>query len=106
MVGAVSLGDLVRHLCLRAGLPRDRIDVSGLWGADEGYAITALEIPRASLTTLSRHFGFDAAETEGVIRFIVRGRAAIATFAPDDPMAACERDRRLDRRDRRRHLRS
>jgi hypothetical protein len=44
-----------------------RIDVTGLWGAVEGYAITALESPRASITTLSRHFGFDAVETEGVI---------------------------------------
>ena len=51
-----------------------RIDVTGLWGAVEGYAIGALESPRASITTLSRHFGFDAVETEGVIRFVMRGR--------------------------------
>ena len=86
-LGAVSLAALVRHLCLRAGLPEDRIDVTGLWGAVEGYAITALESPRASITTLSRHFGFDAVETEGVIRFIMRGRAAVATLAPDDLVA-------------------
>ena len=65
----------MRHLCLRAGLPESRIDVTGLWGAVEGYAIGALESPRASITTLARHFGFDAVETEGVIRFIMRGRA-------------------------------
>ena len=57
----------------RAGLVESRIDVSGLWGAVEGYAITALESPRASITRLSRHFGFDAVETEGVIRFVMRG---------------------------------
>ena len=72
-LGAVSLAALVRHLCLRAGLPEARIDVTGLWGAVEGYAIGALESPRASITTLSRHFGFDAVETEGVIRFVMRG---------------------------------
>ena len=86
-LGAVSLAALVRHLCLRAGLPANLIDVTGLWGAVEGYAITALESPRASITTLSRHFGFDAVETEGVIRFIMRGRAAVATLAPDDLVA-------------------
>ena len=32
-LGAVSLAALVRHLCLRAGMPDARIDVSGLWGA-------------------------------------------------------------------------
>jgi GTA TIM-barrel-like domain/Putative phage tail protein len=91
-LGAVSLAALVRHLCLRAVLPESRIDVSGLWGAVEGYAITALESPRASITTLSRHFGFDAVETEGVIRFIMRGRASVATLGPDDLVAAREGD--------------
>ncbi|MGQ3673973.1 baseplate multidomain protein megatron [Xanthobacter sp. TB0139] len=91
-LGAVSLAALVRHLCQRAGLPEDRIDVTGLWGAVEGYAIGALESPRASITTLSRHFGFDAVETEGVIRFVMRGRAAVASVAPDDLVAAREGD--------------
>jgi hypothetical protein len=91
-LGAVSLAALVRHLCLRAGLPEDRIDVTGLWGAVEGYAITALESPRASITTLSRHFGLDAVETEGVIRFVMRGRASVATLGPDDLVASREGD--------------
>jgi len=86
-LGAVSLAALVRHLCLRAGLPEALIDVSGLWGAVEGYVITALESPRASIAPLARHFGFDAVETEGVIRFMMRGRAAVATVMPDDLIA-------------------
>ena len=69
-----------------------RIDVTGLWGAVEGYAIGALESPRASITTLSRHFGFDAVETEGVIRFVMRGRAAVASLTHDDLVAAREGD--------------
>ena len=48
--------------------------------------------PRASITTLSRHFGFDAVETEGVIRFVMRGRASVATLAPDGLVAAREGD--------------
>ncbi|KQY13172.1 baseplate megatron protein TIM-barrel domain-containing protein [Rhizobium sp. Root482] len=91
-LGAVSLAALVRHLCLRAGMPEERIDVSGLWGAIEGYAIGALESPRASITTLSRHFGFDAVETQGVIRFMMRGRAAVASVTADDVVAAREGD--------------
>ncbi|MCC5963609.1 MAG: glycoside hydrolase/phage tail family protein, partial [Rhodobacteraceae bacterium] len=87
-LGAVSLAALVRHLCLRAGMPEDRIDVSGLWGAVEGYVIGALESPRASITTLARHFGFDAVETGGVIRFAMRGRAAVAELGVDDLVAA------------------
>ncbi|MCX7298867.1 MAG: glycoside hydrolase TIM-barrel-like domain-containing protein [Rhodobacterales bacterium] len=86
-LGAVSLAALVRHLCQRAGLPEDQIDVSGLWGAVEGYVISALESPRTSISMLARHFGFDAIETEGRIRFVMRGRAAAVTLAHDDLVA-------------------
>jgi hypothetical protein len=86
----VSLAALVRHLCQRAGLAESLIDVSGLWGAVEGYVISALESPRASISTLARHFGFDAIETEGVIRFVMRGRASVATLALDDLVASRE----------------
>jgi hypothetical protein len=91
-LGAVSLAALVRHLCLRAGMPEAQIDISGLWGAVEGYVITALESPRASIAPLARHFGFDAVETEGVIRFMMRGRGAVTTIAPDDLVAARDGD--------------
>jgi hypothetical protein len=80
---AASLAALVRHLCLRAGMPERRIDVSGLWGAVEGYAIGALESPRASITTHARHFGFDAVKRAGVIRFTMRGRAPVVGVAPE-----------------------
>ena len=86
-LGAVSLAALVRHLCLRAGMPESLFDVSGLWGAVEGYVISALEAPRASISTLARHFGFDAVESEGRIRFLMRGRVATATIMPDDMVA-------------------
>jgi len=66
------------------------IDVTSLRGAVEGYAITALEAPRSSISTLARHFGFDAIETEGMIRFILRGRASIVTLAHDDLVASRE----------------
>ena len=89
-LGAVSLAALVRHLCLRAGLPEALIDVSGLWGAAEGYAITALEAPRSSISTLARHFGFDAIETEGMIRFAMRGRASSITLIHDHLVASRE----------------
>ncbi len=91
-LGAVSLAALVRQLCLRAGLPEEQIDVSGLWGAVEGYVVSALETPRASVSTLARHFGFDAVESEGVIRFIMRGRATVASVSPDALVAAREGD--------------
>ncbi|WP_347268795.1 glycoside hydrolase TIM-barrel-like domain-containing protein [Paracoccus sp. (in: a-proteobacteria)] len=90
-LGAVSLAALVRDLCLRAGMPSAWIDVSGLTGAADGYVISALESPRTSITMLARHFGFDAVESEGRIRFVMRGRAPVATVALDG-MAAGRSD--------------
>ena len=77
----------MRHLCLRAGLEESLIDVSCLWGAVEGYVISALEAPRTSISTLARHFGFDAVESEGRVRFLMRGRVATTTITPDNMVA-------------------
>jgi hypothetical protein len=86
-LGAVSLAALVRTLCTRAGLSAARIDVSGLWGAVEGYVISALESPRTSIDVLARHFGFDAVESEGKLRFVMRGRAPVLSITPDGMVA-------------------
>ena len=80
-LGSVSLAALVRDLCLRAGLATAQIDAAALVGAVEGYVIGGLEAPRASIATLALHFGFDAVESQGVIRFLPRGRGRVATVA-------------------------
>ena len=53
-----------------------------------GFVITALESPRASISVLARHFGFDAAESGGVIRFVARGQKAVSVISPDDMVAS------------------
>ncbi|OUS03950.1 hypothetical protein A9Q96_16675 [Rhodobacterales bacterium 52_120_T64] len=87
-LGAVGLGALVRELCLRAGLQDNLVDVSELSDVVPGFVIAALESPRASISGLARHFGFDAVESGGVIRFVSRGQRAISIIAPDDMVAA------------------
>ncbi len=86
-LGSAGLPALVRALCRRAGLEDALIDVSGLWGAVEGFAVPQVESPRASIAQLGRAFGFDAVETGGVIRFVMRGRAPAARVALDDSAA-------------------
>jgi Gene Transfer Agent (GTA)-like protein/putative tail protein len=85
--GSISLGALVRELCGRAGLNAALIDVSELADIVQGFVITALESPRASISVLARHFGFDAVESGGVIRFVMRGQRPVATIEPDDMVA-------------------
>lgn len=86
-LGAVGLGALVRELCRRAGLEDSLIDVSALSDTVPGFVISALESPRASISVLARHFGFDAVESDGVIRFAPRGQQAVSTIYPDDMVA-------------------
>jgi hypothetical protein len=75
---------LVRELCRRAGLADNLIDVTALSDTVPGFVISALESPRASISVLARHFGFDAVESDGVIRFVTRGQQAASVIAPDE----------------------
>ncbi|WP_028714363.1 glycoside hydrolase TIM-barrel-like domain-containing protein [Paracoccus sp. J55] len=83
-LGAVSLRALVRKLCRDAGLSDSQIDVSGLRGAIEGYAIGSVESPKTSIAMLARHFGFDACESGGSVRFVSRGQAPAGEVTLDD----------------------
>jgi len=83
-LGSVGLGALVRDLCRQAGLQDSEIDVSEMWGSVEGYTINALESARASITMLAEHFGFDAVEIAGKIKFTMRDKARVAVLTLDD----------------------
>jgi len=72
-LGAVALSDLVAALCEDAGFTR--YDVSGLDGIVTGYAVTDTMAPRDAITPLAAAFAFDAVESQGVLRFVMRGRA-------------------------------
>jgi hypothetical protein len=83
-IGSGGLAGLVRQLAAGSGLDAALIDATDLAGAVEGHVLTAIESPRASISVLARHFGFDAVESEGQIRFVMRGRAPAAVLTPDD----------------------
>ncbi|GEK67861.1 hypothetical protein PDE01_13810 [Paracoccus denitrificans] len=83
-LGSVSLRALVRALCKEAGLADSQFDVTGLHDAVEGYCITSIESPKSSIAMLARHFGFDACETGGLIRFVSRGRAPAGSVTTAD----------------------
>ncbi len=71
-LGAVALGDLVGALCEDAGF--GAYDVEGLDGIVTGYAVTDTMAPRDAITPLATAAFFDAAESQGVLRFAMRGR--------------------------------
>lgn len=87
-LGSASLRALVRELCARGGMPASDIDVEALHGAVEGYTITALESARASISISATHFGFDATESVGTIKFQPRGQAPVKSFTLAELLAA------------------
>ncbi|MEQ8267654.1 MAG: glycoside hydrolase/phage tail family protein [Parvibaculum sp.] len=66
-MGAASLPALVRALMADSGF--EEADASGLHGAVEGFVIDRIMSPRAALEPLMMARFFDAAESEGAIRF-------------------------------------
>ncbi|OJT96584.1 MAG: hypothetical protein BGN82_06215, partial [Alphaproteobacteria bacterium 65-7] len=91
-LGAVALADLVAALCADCGFAE--YDVSGLDGVVTGYAVTEPMSVRDALQPLAAAFFFDAVESGGVIRFVMRGRAALAA-ADEDDLALPERQARF-----------
>jgi GTA TIM-barrel-like domain/Putative phage tail protein len=71
-LGAVELADLVAHLCADADFAD--YDVSGLAGLVTGFAVTDTMSPRDAIAPLGLAYFFDAAESQGLIRFVMRGR--------------------------------
>ncbi|HVT24435.1 MAG TPA: glycoside hydrolase/phage tail family protein [Rhizomicrobium sp.] len=81
-LGAVQLSDLVTELCTDAGFAD--CDVSGLSGLVTGYAVTDTMSPRDALAPLGLAYGFDAVESEGKIKFVMRGRPTTSEISQND----------------------
>jgi hypothetical protein len=81
-LGSVLLGDLVTQLCADADF--SAIDVSNLAGIVTGYAVTDTMSPRDALSPLAVAFQFDAVESEGEIKFVMRGRPTAPALGEGD----------------------
>jgi hypothetical protein len=89
-VGLADLAALVASRCQRVGFTA--YDVIALVGIVTGYIRDRPMSPRAEIELLMNAFAFDAVESEGVIRFLPRGRSAVANYEPDDCVLADGRD--------------
>ena len=79
--GTSSLGAIVADLCARAGLSANAIDVSALGDQVDGFVIKRQDTARALIETLMSSYFFDAAETDGTLKFIPRGNASAQSIA-------------------------
>jgi hypothetical protein len=81
-LGAVQLADLVTALCADADFAD--IDVSSLSGLVTGFAVTDTMSPRDAIAPLGVAYQFDGVESEGVIRFVARGRPSATSYDEGD----------------------
>ncbi|MBF0562137.1 MAG: hypothetical protein HQL37_08975, partial [Alphaproteobacteria bacterium] len=71
------------------GLTPDQLDVSSLAGTPVlGYVIGTRSTARACIEQLMQAFSFDAVESGGLLRFVVRGQAACLNLGTED--LACD----------------
>lgn len=82
--GLVSLADVVAAECELGGLSASQYDVSGLSGYVEGFNVARPMSPRDALESLRAAYFFDAAESDGQVKFVMRGGAVAASIAEAD----------------------
>jgi len=81
-LGAVQLADLTAALCADANF--SDFDVSNLNGLVTGFAVTDTMSVRDALAPLSVAYFFDGVESEGLVKFVMRGRPSAAPFSETD----------------------
>ena len=81
-LGAVALADLVSGLCEDASF--DDADVSNLSGIVTGFAVTDTMSPRDAIAPLGLAYHFDGVESQGAIRFVMRGRPNPSSYGEGD----------------------
>lgn len=87
------LDEVVADRCDSAGLDPSQYDVTQLANiVVDGYVIESQITNRAAIETLMPVYFFDAVESDGVVKFVVRGSAPIVTFADDDLAAHMDGD--------------
>ncbi len=80
-LGSADLAEIVAELCAASGL--DGVDVSGLQGCVTGYAFEAGLTARQALQPLMLAYAFDALESAGRLKFVMRDAAPATDVDPD-----------------------
>lgn len=81
---ALTDGDIVEALCLRAGLEHSDINVSALTDSIRGYMLARPSSARDAIAVLASKSQFDGAEVDDVLMFRKRGGATVATIPYED----------------------
>lgn len=86
--GTQTLGGIVEYLCGLAGLSPSQIDVSALTQVVKGFKISNRGTIRQALEPLMTAYYFDCVESEGILKFVVRGNPTPAYIISEDDLDA------------------
>lgn len=87
---AAAVASIITDQCELAGLPADKVDVSGLADTLAGYPVTRASSARANIEPILKAFFIDPVEVDGVLRFIKRANQVQAASIAFDDLAATE----------------
>lgn len=85
-IEAVPLARLIAHLCEQAGLTSTQYDVTGLYGPGalvRGFVVDKITSIREIINTLSAAHQFDAFESEGKLKFLLRANTKQLSISSD-----------------------
>jgi hypothetical protein len=80
----VPVADILRDLCLRAGIDGASIDVTGVSASTIGYAITEEKSYGSAIADLCQTYQIDMTESDYKLKFVQRGQGTIATIPQSD----------------------
>ena len=87
-VSGASLASVVAEICEQSGF--SNYDVSQLHGYLRGYHLTQVTTARSLLQPLAQHFGFDAIDNCGRLKFLPRNAGAVHDVTPAQLVATSE----------------
>jgi hypothetical protein len=80
----VPVADILRDLCIRAGLDDASIDTTGVSATCIGYAITEEKSFGSAIMDLCHTYLIDMVESDYKLKFVQRGQGPIATISQSD----------------------
>lgn len=82
---SITLAEVVSDICVRAGMTEDQINVDDLREKTiKGFCVYNRTTIRSVLEQLQQFGFFDCVESDGKLKFVLRGGDAVVTIANDD----------------------
>lgn len=94
-----SLRDIVIDMCVRAGIPRHRINADELWDRVQGMDHSPEDPIYKSLEQLGQIFLFDPVSHSGMLNFVKRGKDPVASITSDDLVVTGTSKKSSERKD-------